>query len=380
MHFTFDMKRIYYLLIFAILSITSFIACSENNDDGYTPVSPVVVDLTQVPYSKLSDYKFFEGDMKNQVPSLGVLPYEPASSLFTDYALKKRFVWMPKGVKATFNGSNNVIELPVGAALIKTFYYNNVQDITPMGATRIIETRVMIRKANGWIFAEYIWNAEQTEAFLNMNGSSTSITWKDENDVIKTVSNYRIPSAEECLICHKVDVNQGSGIVSAAIPIGIKPQNLNFSYNYGTVSKNQLTKWIDEGYLENAIPSNFESTINYKDASQPLEKRVRSYLDINCAHCHQDGGNAAYVTQLRLSFNETVNPTKMGVCVSALTAIPGFPRGKLVNPGNITGSYIYFSMNTDLSFNRMPRLGRTIVHQEGIQLVEQWINSLPACE
>lgn len=382
MHFTFDMKRIYYLLIFALVSITSFIACSENNDDGYTPVSPVVVDLTQVPYSKLSDYKFFEGDMKNQVPSLGVLPYEPASSLFTDYALKKRFVWMPKGVKATFNGSNNVIELPVGAALIKTFYYNNVQDITPIGATRIIETRVMIRKANGWIFAEYIWNAEQTEAFLNMNGSSASITWKDENDVIKTVSNYRIPSAEECLICHKVDVNQGSGIVSAAIPIGIKPQNLNFSYNYGTVSKNQLTKWIDEGYLENAIPSNFESTINYKDASQPLEKRVRSYLDINCAHCHQEGSHCSY-RPMRFAFSETggVNGrTNQGVCQDTQD-MAGFPGAlsKIINPGNFNRSMLYYRLDTEEPSYRMPLTGRSIIHEEGVDLIKEYINSLSGC-
>jgi hypothetical protein len=180
------------------------------------------VDLTQVPYQKLSDYKFFAGEMKNQIPSLGVLPYEPASQLFTDYAHKKRFVWMPNGVKATYEGDGNLLELPVGSAIIKNFYYDNVQ---PGNVTRIIETRIMIRKADDWIFAEYVWNTEQTEAFLNMNGSSTSVTWKDDNNAIKTASNYRIPSAEQCLICHKVDVNQGSGIVSVPIPIGIKPQN-----------------------------------------------------------------------------------------------------------------------------------------------------------
>jgi hypothetical protein len=41
--------------------------------------------------SKLSDYKFFEGALKNQNPALNVVPYEPASSLFTDYALAFSF-------------------------------------------------------------------------------------------------------------------------------------------------------------------------------------------------------------------------------------------------------------------------------------------------
>lgn len=372
------MKKHFYQLSVLLLLLSIFVSCN-NQDDDYIAVSPVVVDLTQVPYPKLSDYKFFEGEMKNQIPSLDVIPYEPASSLFTDYAIKKRFIWMPKGVKGTFNGANNAIELPVGAALIKSFYYNNVQ---PNNTTRIIETRIMIRKASGWIFAEYVWNEEQTEAFLNMNGSSTSVTWKEDNNAIKTASNYRIPSAEQCLICHKVDVNQGSGIVSVPIPIGIKPQNLNFNYSYGTESKNQLTKWIDEGYLENAIPSNFESTVNYKDATQPLEKRVRSYLDINCAHCHQEGSHCSY-RPMRFAFSETGNVngrTNQGVCVDTQD-MAGFPESlsKIINPSNFNRSMLYYRLNTEEEGYRMPLLGRSIIHEEGVNLIKEYINSISSC-
>ena len=38
-----------------------FISCN-NSDNDYIEQSPVVVDLTQVPYPKLSDYLFFEGE------------------------------------------------------------------------------------------------------------------------------------------------------------------------------------------------------------------------------------------------------------------------------------------------------------------------------
>ena len=70
----------------------------------------VSVDLTKVPYTNLSEYHFFDGDIKEQKPNLGVLPYKPASGLFTDYANKKRFVWMPQGTKATYNGDDNVLK------------------------------------------------------------------------------------------------------------------------------------------------------------------------------------------------------------------------------------------------------------------------------
>ena len=123
-----------YFLLFCIVLL--FSACSQE-ESGYVTLdaaknggsvsSPVKFDLTQVPFPKLSDYHFFVGELKNQTPAYAVLPYQPASSLFSDYAHKKRFVWLPKNTKASFNGAENVLEFPVGAVLIKTFYYDNVQ-------------------------------------------------------------------------------------------------------------------------------------------------------------------------------------------------------------------------------------------------------------
>lgn len=126
-------------------------------------MSPVQCDLSLVPYPKLSDYQFFKGDIKNLEPVYGLLPYKPTSELFSDYAQKKRFVWMPKSTNATYVSDSDVLDLPVGAVIVKVFYYNN---LLPDLTTKIIETRLMIRKTDGWIFAEYIWNDEQTDALL----------------------------------------------------------------------------------------------------------------------------------------------------------------------------------------------------------------------
>ncbi len=120
------MKKNYLQALAILLIFTVFTSCSDK-DDEYTPVSPVVVDLTQVPYPKLSDYKFFEGEMKDLIPALNVIPYEPSSVLSSDYAHKKRFVWMPTGVKATYDGDAKILDLPIGAVLIKnsiTTMYN----------------------------------------------------------------------------------------------------------------------------------------------------------------------------------------------------------------------------------------------------------------
>lgn len=379
------MKKYYLFVVASILFTAVIISCSRSDDDTYVPViptSPVNVDLTKVPYQKLSDYHFFSGAMKNQTPSLNVLPYEPASPLFTDYAHKKRFVWMPIGKKATYNGDDKILELPVGAAIIKTFYYDNIQ---PNNTTRIIETRIMIRKESGWIFADYVWNAEQTEATLDMEGSYTDISWKDENNVIKSTS-YRIPSEVQCAICHKTQQVNGPNVVYTNIPIGIKPQNINFNYNYGNETKNQLTKWIEKGYLQNnsGLPNTENTTIDWKDTSKPLELRVRSYLDMNCAHCHNENGHC-YYRPMRLDFKSTGLPnglglTNMGVCVDTQD-MQDFPPAlsKIIKPGNVNRSMMFYRLNTTNEAYRMPLHGRTLIHEEAIALIEEWINTLQPC-
>jgi uncharacterized repeat protein (TIGR03806 family) len=341
---------------------------SCNQEENYVPIveSPVSVDLTQVPYPNLSEYKFFDGPLKELKPAVGLLLYKPASELFTDYASKSRYVWMPKGTKATFISEHAVLELPVGAVLIKNFFYDRVQ---PTNTKRIIETRIMIRKQSGWIFAEYVWNEEQTEAVLNLAGSSLPITWIDDQNVTRTIT-YKIPKESECLACHN--------IAQTVVPIGIKPQNLNFNFTYPNSTTMQLTKWVESGYLETNFPAVTQSTINYQDQSKPIGLRMRSFVDMNCAHCHRDGGYAT-VFALRFEFYKTTLLSNMGVCVSPNHFMPGF-SGELVTPGDINRSILYARVSTNDPNYRMPFLGRSIVHQEAVDLVTQWINSLEGCE
>ena len=359
------MKKIYALSLLCFLFL--FSCKSDGSIEGVEVESSFVnFNIDAVPYSKLSTYAFFTGDLKNLNPSAKVVPYEPASSLFTDYALKKRFIWMPNGVKASYDADDKSLNFPVGTVLIKNFYYNTIQ---PGNVTKIIETRLMIKKSSSWIFAEYLWNDAQTEAELVTgtdftSGSSKNITFKkDNNDTVTT--DYRIHSESECYTCHKLD--------NKPIPIGVKPQNLNVSYNYPSGVKNQLQKLVDEGYLQ-SYPSNIVSTVNYKDTSKPLDIRLRSYLDINCAHCHQENARCDY-RAIRLSFSQTTSLSKIGVCVMADEPIdPSLER--IITPGNPSKSVMHFRLSSVNENNRMPLLGRTVVHDEGVDLLKQWINTL----
>ncbi|MFT3794012.1 hypothetical protein [Flavobacterium sp.] len=379
-----------YLLIALLFVALGFNSCSKDDEylniseDEYStqkktgpqPEAAIKLDLSQVPLPKLSDYRFFTGALKDQKPNYLVIPYKPASDLFSDYAHKKRFVWMPKGTHATYVSDDNIFVFPVGTVFIKTFYYDNVQ---PGNVTKIIETRLLIKKYeatendSGWKLYDYVWNEEQTEAYLDTegNGIFVPITFT-ENNVTRSI-NYKIPASTECATCHKLNPTQSEN-GEIAIPIGPKPQNLNTMFNYGTYTKNQLTRWKAAGYLDNSLPSlaSINSTVDWRDTSQPLEKRVRSYVDINCAHCHRLGGHCDYVP-MRFNYSNP-NLAQFGVCMVPTAQIDGGPF--VINGGRADQSEMIIRMGSTEESVMMPIIGRTIVHEEGVQLISDWINSL----
>ncbi len=357
-------KILHILLLFSIV-----FSCGK--DDGYEPVitdddplqvSPVIFDIDQVPYQTLSEYNFFEGPMKDLDPVYGVLPYDLISPLFSDYAHKKRFIWMPNGVSASYVNDYSVLDFPIGTMLIKNFYYDNV---LPDGTTKVLETRLQIRKEEGWVFANYKWNEEQTQATYDLTGNFVALDFI-ENGATKNV-NYFIPSGSQCLTCHKSENDVG-------IPIGVKPQNLNKTLTYDNGTMNQLDKWMEVGYLSTNVPSNIQTMVDWEDSSKSLEMRVRSYLDINCAHCHSDNRHCDY-RPVRFAFHESSDITNLGVCVEAQEIFDP-SLNFIVSPGNSENSILAVRLNSVAQELRMPLLGRTTRHEEGIELIEEWINSL----
>tara|TARA_B100000508_G_scaffold141096_1_gene146836 strand:+ start:59762 stop:60856 length:1095 start_codon:yes stop_codon:yes gene_type:complete len=363
---TFSRHTIFFFVTLGLL----ICGCKEEEikpvDDPTTSTNGVVLSESHFPFQKLSDYQFFTGVLSEQTPNEGVYPYKTASKLFTDYAKKKRFVYIPDGEQMNYVADDELLDMPVGTALIKTFYYDQM---LPQNESKILETRVMLKTQSGWEFAEYVWNEDQDEAVLEMDGMDIPISWDQEGTNMNT--DYRIPSETECMICHKFQDDP--------IPIGLKPQNIDHDLDFGGGPVNQLQHFISEGILSDNVPGNINAVVDYSDVNQPLEERVRSYLDINCAHCHREGSHCSY-RPLRLSYSETDIPSNMGVCVepdeflnSALTYI--------ITPSNTERSVMHYRLSSTDQNEMMPLLGRSVVHNEGLQLIEDYINSLTGtCE
>lgn len=348
------------LIIICISSLIIFNQCKIS--DG-----KVTVDIHAKPFEKLSEYNFFKGKISDLVPNDKVLPYDLITALFSDYAHKARFVWMPAGTSAKYT-KDEVVEFPIGAVLIKNFYYpTDFRDESK--GRKIMETRLLVRRADKWDALTYVWNDEQTDAELNIVGDTKKVSFTNLQGE-KLNIDYSYPNKNQCKNCHNLKNVQE--------PIGPKVRYLNKDYKYTDGSKNQLEKWTEVGYLtgykkeenlSNKIASAFDPS------SGTVEERAKSYLEVNCAHCHRREGSAN-TTGLFLLLSEK-NPESWGTMKSPVAA--GRASGNClydVVPGKPDESILVYRMTENDPEIRMPELGRSLQHKEAVQLIRQWITEM----
>ena len=131
------------------------------------------------PFEKLSQYGLFQGNGSTQQPAPGVIPYDLNTPLFSDYTEKFRFVKLPAGQAAVYS-SDGPFEFPVGTIIAKTFAYPADARDAKLGR-RLLETRILKHEPQGWVGLPYIWNADQTEAMLDVAGDMVDVNWIDEH-------------------------------------------------------------------------------------------------------------------------------------------------------------------------------------------------------
>ena len=304
----------------------------------------------------LSDYGFFKGTVKDQIPADGVMPYALNSPLFSDYASKLRFVRLPEGKSVAYN-PDSVLQFPVGTAIVKTFYYP-FDERNPKKGRRLMETRILMHEAKGWVALTYIWNKEQTDAVLEVAGGSDQVSWIDGAGK-KQSFEYQVPNMNQCKGCH-----ERSGEMT---PIGPSVRQLNDGH--------QLQNWSTTGLLKGLPKDDIPALVNYSDASASLDDRVKAYLDINCAHCHNATGPARS-SGLYLDWNSK-DRTAYGFFKPPVAA--GRGSGNLsydIVPGKPDQSILYYRMASRDPGVMMPELGRQLTHHEGVELVRSWIQSM----
>jgi uncharacterized repeat protein (TIGR03806 family) len=288
----------------------------------------------------LSELNLFSGNLSDLNITSKAFKYELSTQLFSDYSQKQRLIALPEGTSLEFNGDGFPV-FPDNTVIAKTFYYNADERDLTLGRT-IIETRLLIKIDGTWETGDYKWNTSQTEAVLDLDGSTLPINWIDADGNSNSVD-YKIPSNTDCFTCHN---NNGR-----MTPIGPKLRSMNFEID-GT---NQLEQFIANGQLTGLANSTSVSILpNWEDTSFTLEERARAYMDINCAHCHIPGGSCEDESTLNFAFETELEDT---------------------NIENQT-FLIEYRVTADVDGIRMPFIGTTILHTEGVQLILDYINTL----
>jgi uncharacterized repeat protein (TIGR03806 family) len=358
----------------------------------------------------LSDYNLFQDATDPTTnPNAGGVIFDLTTPLFTDYATKYRFVFVPEGEKIEYN-ENEVLNFPVGSVIVKTFTMP-VDTSAREGAEVVIETRLLIHRENGWVARPYYWNpgSGATDASLSISSKTVSVTTTHNGNPM--TFDYIVPSQASCLSCHAV---QSAGLPKITLPIGPKARFLNRDYDYNSGSAliqteaetaNQLTYWAEHGILS-GLPNvaTVPVTPTYRDGDEAglanmseaeVQDAAEAYLDINCAHCHRagltiaeielgDGSNvadsyrgAAGSTGVHLEYNRNFedDQAKFGVCKTPVAGGHNdYPQD--VVPSRADLSYLRFRVETTDSRHKMPELGRVTTHGEGVSLISAWINQM----
>ncbi|HEY3663812.1 MAG TPA: hypothetical protein VGL24_11720 [Chthoniobacterales bacterium] len=292
------------------------------------------------------------------VPTDGLIPYTVNSPLWSDGALKERWMAVPNdgppydpGEQIDFVPTGEWT-FPNGTVFVKEFDLI-VNEVTQ--EKKRLETRLLVRDENGAVYGvTYKWRADNSEAdLLTADGL-------DEDNTITTatgethIQTWHYPSREECLFCHNPPANY---------VLGPKTHQLNGTFTYPSTGRtdNQLRSLNHLGMFnpsvdEAEIPNLLHSVL-VTDETQPIELRARSWIDSNCSQCHRPTG---YCPSYDARFYTPLADQNL---------VDSFVKFR-----DIPGSELY-QRDDALDDTKMPPLDKNLVHEAAMTVLRQWIAS-----
>ena len=286
--------------------------------------------------------------------------------------MAERWLALPGTSAAELNGTPNRVlrgwltwTLPNGTALAQTLTLP-AADGKP---ARRLETRVLLKQENDWSAYSYVWNDAQDDAVLAP---------KDGTRLVLADREWPVPSRSDCLTCHSRAANFALSLTSA---------QLHRDAVFEGKTRNQITAFIERGILRADSANSGEKPdgpekpdtdtprlVDPYSPEAPLHERVRAYFATNCAHCHipNGGGNST------MDLTPWAAPDKQHL----LDAVPehgnfGQTDARLISRGNRAPSVLPTRMAMRGTPGQMPPLGTALPDTAAIQLLSEWLQSLP---
>lgn len=299
------------------------------------------------------------------VPSPELIPYDVNVPQWANGAQMRRWIAVPAGETIRFD-PRQPWQFPAGTVFVQHFDWT--KDPKQPGASRPLETRVLITGADTAYGATYRWRADRSDADLvdDDDTSETLETRGEKGERVRVLWVY--PSSKNCLQCH----TPGAGHV-----LGVNTRQLNRTFEYAPrLTDRQLRAWSGVGLFAAPPPdreiARFPALAALGDPAASPELRVRSYLDANCAHCH---GAAAIPAAWNGNFNLPLQ--SQGLVNGAVLGYKPDPAHVVIAPQDLARSELYQRVSENIIGKRMPPLGSDRVDEPFVRVLREWIQSLP---
>jgi len=283
----------------------------------------------------------------------GLIPYDVISPLWSDGVDKNRWMALPDGEQISLDDEGDFV-FPVGTVLMKQFSSDGVP----------FETRLFVRHDDGgWGGYTYEWRSDLSGADHVPDGKTK---------VLPNGLTWHYPTQGQCFGCHTQQ---------ASFALGPETLQLNADMTYPStgITANQMHTLDHIGLFDGPLAEDVQDLPALADPLQvsvPVSRRAKSYLHANCAGCHRPDGAA----QANVDFLYPTPVDGMNVCNEFPTQGDGGVAGaKILVPGDPLLSLISIRMRS-LDSLRMPPIGTTVVHTEGADVIDTWINSPGVCD
>jgi glucose/arabinose dehydrogenase len=274
----------------------------------------------------------------------GLISYTINQPPWEDDATAVRFMTLGK-MKRVWNLDVEPFSPSRNTLLMKTFLLDG----------RPIETQMLARRDDGrWDTFDYRWNADGSEAVA----LAEPVTAQVAEDRV-----WHFPGPSQCVRCHNTQVGVTRGLTVSQLNRDHDGMNqIDRLERFGTV------RWPWKGGPLATMPR-----VDGKWST--LEERARAYLHVNCAHCHQPGGDSARV---HLDMRRETPFALTGLCgKQPSAAFLGHEDALVIAPGDPAKSLVSIRMHA-VGSEAMPPL-RERVDPDGTKVVDEWIRSIRLC-
>jgi uncharacterized repeat protein (TIGR03806 family) len=302
-------------------------------------------------------------NLRDLATAEGLIPYDVIVPFWSDGAEKSRFISVPQNQTIKFSPDGEWT-FPSGTVFVKSFFIAT-NELKP-NSLRRLETRLLVCDETGGVYGvTYKWRADDSDADLLATNLAELIPIQTAAGV--RTQTWYYPSRADCLVCH---TRNAGGV------LGVKTRQLNRDFTYPSgITDNELRAWNHLGLfntnLDGTDLKNFPTLARLDDPARSVEDRARSYLDANCAQCHRPQGTVAY-----FDARYSTPLDRQGLVNGPVLIDERIDNSRVVAPNDIWRSILYLRANTLQAF-KMPPLARNSIDVKGMNLLRQWIESLP---